>query len=85
MPQQGVATFSRSIPGPPGPAGGAQVFEFDTPSAEWVCPHNLGRLPLVTVYDLQGNLRPFVPLTNPDLDTTVLTPSPPLAGKAVIG
>lgn len=84
-PVQGAAQFA--LAGPPGPAGGsgsAQVFEFDTASSEWVCSHNLGRLPQVTAYDLSGNSRPFIPISNPDLNTTVLTPTPPLAGKVVI-
>jgi hypothetical protein len=62
-----------------------QVFEFEEPSSEWVCHHNLGRDPLIAVYDLQGNLRPFVPAEQSEDDnTTTLTPTPPLAGKVVI-
>lgn len=91
-PVQGVAAFAKAgPPGPPGSGGGgggggtpAQVFEFDSPSSSWVCEHGLGRLPEITVYDLLGNSRPFVPIANPDLDTTVLSPNPPLAGKVVI-
>lgn len=81
-PVQGAATFPK--PGPMGPMGSPILFEFDAPSSEWVCEHNLGRLPLVLVYDLDGNSRPFVPVTNPDSNTTIVTPTPPLAGKVVI-
>lgn len=81
-PTQGAATFPK--PGPMGPMGSPILFEFDDPSSEWVCAHNLGRLPLVLVYDLDGNSRPFVPVSNPDENTTVVTPTPPLAGKVVI-
>lgn len=88
-PTQGAAQFPVPGPagpaGPPGAAGGTpQVFEFDTPTSEWVCAHGLGRLPQVTAYDLDGNCRPLVPISNPDANTTVLSPTPPLAGKVVI-
>lgn len=85
-PVQGAAQFPKA--GPPGPAGAAggepQVFEFDAPSEQWVCAHGLGRLPEVTAYDLDGNCRPLIPITNPDPNTTVLSPTPPLAGKVLI-
>lgn len=81
-PVQGAAQFPK--PGPTGPVGAPQLFEFDDPSSEWVCEHNLGRLPIVLVYDLAGNSRPFVPVSNPDENTTVVSPTPPLAGKVVI-
>jgi hypothetical protein len=76
-------------PGPPGargPAGAGQAFLFeqDTPSDLWTIAHNFGRLPIVTVYDMDGNLHPFVPALALDLNTIVLTPNPPLAGKAVL-
>lgn len=81
-PGQGVASFP--VPGPAGPLGGSQTFEFDTPSSEWTVVHGLGRTPMVVVYDLEGNLRPLVPVIAPDENTLVLTPTPPLAGKVVV-
>lgn len=76
--------------GPQGPQGASgagaasMVFTFAT-SSHWVCPHNLGRLPVsIVVYDDAGNVRPLVPIANPSLDTTVLSPTPALAGSVVI-
>lgn len=74
--------------GPPGEGGataGSLTFDFDEPSGEWICQHDLGRLPVsITAYDSAGNVRPLVPIANPDLNHTVLTPNPPLSGQVVI-
>jgi hypothetical protein len=73
-----------------GTAGGggaettAQVFTFSTPEATWTCVHNLGRYPIISAYDTTGQYRPLVQIENPDLNTTVLTLNPPLAGKVVL-
>jgi hypothetical protein len=81
---QGGARGPVGPQGPSGTAGASLVFAF-TQSSEWICEHNLGRLPAsITVYDSAGNVRPFVPISNPNLDTTILNPNPPLAGSVVI-
>lgn len=73
--------------GPQGPSGdeaAAKTFSFDT-SSPWTCVHGFGRPPIaILVYDDDGNVRPLVPIANPDLNTTVLSPNPPLAGSVVI-
>lgn len=73
-------------PGPRGPAGENQAFIFDqpVPSAAWVIVHNFGRLVSFSVFDDAGNYHPFVPATAADLNTLILSPNPPLAGKAVV-
>lgn len=76
----------RGPQGIPGTSGGvnAQVFTQDTPSSNWTIEHNLGRYPVIVVFDEAGNERPFVPVSTPDINTAVLTPTPPLAGKVVV-
>jgi hypothetical protein len=73
-------------PGPRGPAGENQAFIFDqpVPSDAWVIVHNFGRLVSFSVFDAAGNYHPFVPATAADLNTLILSPNPPLAGKAVV-
>jgi hypothetical protein len=82
---QGGPRGPQGIPGPSGTAGASYIFTFDSPLGEWVCQHNLGRYPAsILVYDAEGNVRPLVGISNPDINTTVLTPNPPLSGQVVI-
>lgn len=77
----------RGAVGPEGPSGGAasaQVFTFVSEEM-WSCAHGLGRLPVtIEVYDSDGMVRPLATVTNPDLNTTVVTFILPLSGKAII-
>jgi len=77
----------RGAVGPQGPSGGeasAKIFTFDDLDT-WTCAHDLGRLPVTAiVYDADGNIRPLATVTNPDLNTTVVTFVLPLSGTVIL-
>jgi hypothetical protein len=72
------------IQGPPGPPGGAVfVYEQMVASDTWTIVHNLGIYPAVTVTDTAMPPRLiYGDVTYPDTNTTVISFSVPISGRA---
>lgn len=74
-----VSVVEVAVPGPQGPPGvpgdnGTLVFDQTTPLATWTFTHNLGRLPIATVY-VDGEIV-LVPLFADSTTITAMFPSP---------
>jgi hypothetical protein len=76
--QQGV----KGDKGEPGAEGVLPPFLFPTPIATWTIEHNLGRLPVVALYDASGHLQ----WVDPEVTEShvVVTWPFPVAGKAIL-
>jgi hypothetical protein len=72
----------KGVQGDPGQEGVLPAYTFDTPIGTWSIEHNLGRLPVVALYDVAGH---------PQLQDSVVTETHvvvtwpfPVAGKAIL-